>query len=80
MLLGLLLHSSTLAMVFSMQMSLYTSTAIWWNNLTLFQVKSTFQPSTSCVTFNFQNGSGVKFSMALYRSTTKPMVGNWQDP
>jgi hypothetical protein len=28
----------------------------------------------------FQKFSGTKLSMALYRSTTKPSVGNWQLP
>ena len=28
----------------------------------------------------FQNASATNFSMALYLSTTNPMVGNWQLP
>lgn len=29
---------------------------------------------------NFQNFSGIKFSMALHLSTTNPSVGNWHEP
>jgi hypothetical protein len=50
------------------------------NNLFRSQLKVTLISSLLCITLIDQKDSGTKFLTRLYLSTTKPSVGNWQDP